>query len=52
MDLADRIQDLGELELATLVSLIAGQHCVVHTDTIDSLDRAHQQLEGVCFVSI
>lgn len=50
MDLADRIQELGELELATLVSLVASQHCIVHAATIDALDEAQQQLEGVCLV--
>lgn len=37
--LLDRIQDLTDLELAVLLSLIAQQHCIIETgsDTLDDL---------------
>ena len=49
MVLSDRIQDLGELELATLVCLVASQHCIVDSDTIDSLNEAQLELQLVNF---
>ena len=45
--LADRVQDLGELELATLVCLVANQHCIVDADAIDSLNDAQEELQVV-----
>ncbi|KAF2238994.1 hypothetical protein EV356DRAFT_528878 [Viridothelium virens] len=47
MNLADRIQDLDELELATLVCLVASQHCIVDADQIDSLDEAQHELQAI-----
>ncbi|KAL9096877.1 MAG: hypothetical protein Q9165_000841 [Trypethelium subeluteriae] len=47
MNLADRIQDLGELELATLVCLVASQHCIVDVDQINSLDEAQHELQTI-----
>ncbi|KAI9667434.1 MAG: hypothetical protein M1821_000249 [Bathelium mastoideum] len=47
MNLADRVQELGELELATLVCLVASQHCVVDADALDALDEAQYQLEAI-----
>ncbi|KAI9687715.1 MAG: hypothetical protein M1822_001795 [Bathelium mastoideum] len=47
MNSADRVQELGELELATLVCLVASQHCIVDADALDALDEAQYQLEAI-----
>ena len=43
-DLIERVQELTDVELAMLVSLIAGQHCVVQTENeaINSLEQEIQ----------
>jgi hypothetical protein len=44
--LIDRVHDLSDLELATLLCLIAKGHCIVETDP-DSLDDLEQELQLV-----
>jgi len=41
--LVARIQDLSDLELATLICLIAGEHCIIDTDP-EILDELVQEL--------
>jgi hypothetical protein len=50
-DLIDRVHDLSDLELATLLCLIAKEHCIVETDA-ESLDDLEQELQLVRRVSI
>jgi hypothetical protein len=47
--LLDRIQDLSDLELATLICLVAEEHCIIHTDA-ESRDKLAQELELVSFL--
>ena len=44
--LIDKIQALTDLELAVLLSLIAGQHCLIETES-ESLHLACQELQLV-----
>lgn len=44
--LVERVQELNDVELATLLCLIAGQHCIVHTEP-ESLDALEQELQLV-----
>ena len=44
--LIDKIQALADLELAILLSLIAGQHCLIETES-ESLQLACQELQLV-----
>ena len=39
--LVERVQELTDLELAMLLSLVAGQHCIItaEKDDLDSLER-------------
>ena len=49
--LIDKIQALTDLELAILLTLVAGQHCLIETEP-DSLQLACQELQLVsCHVS-
>ncbi|KAI9878614.1 MAG: hypothetical protein M1830_000381 [Pleopsidium flavum] len=43
-DLIDKIHELSDLELATLLCLIANQHCIIETDK-DALDELEQELQ-------
>ncbi len=45
-DLTDKIHGLSDLELATLLCLIANQHCIIETDK-DALDELEQELRLV-----
>lgn len=47
--LLDRIQDLSDLELATLICLVAEEHCIIDTDA-ESRDKLAQELELVSFL--
>jgi hypothetical protein len=50
-DLIERIHDLSDLELATLLCLIAKEHCIVETDG-RSLNNLEQELQLVRSLSI
>ena len=45
-ELVDKIQALTDLELAILLSLVAGQHCLINTEP-ESLQLACQELQLV-----
>ena len=45
-ELVEKVQELTDLELAVLVSLVAGQHCIVQTEQ-DNLDSLEQELRLV-----
>lgn len=44
--LVERVQELTDLELAMLLSLMAGQHCIVAAEQ-DDLDSLEQELQLV-----
>ena len=39
--LVERVQDLTDLELAILLSLVAGEHCIIQTESaaLESLEH-------------
>ena len=41
--LVERVQELTDLELAMLLSLVAGQHCIITAEQ-DDLDSLEQEL--------
>lgn len=43
----DRVQELSDLELATLICLIAEEHCLIATND-DLIDDLEQELRIVC----
>lgn len=45
--LLNKIYDLSDLELATLICLVAQEHCIIDADR-DSIDEVVQELELVC----
>ena len=45
-DVVDKIHELSNLELATLLCLIADQSCIITTDK-DALDELEQELQLV-----
>jgi hypothetical protein len=49
--LLEKIQDLSDLELATLICLIAEEHCIIDTDP-EILDELVQELELVTILSL
>lgn len=44
--LIERIQELTDLELALLLSLVAGEHCIIQTEE-EALDPLEEELELV-----
>lgn len=44
--LIERIQELTDLELALLLSLVAGEHCIIQTEE-EALDPLQEELELV-----
>lgn len=44
--LVERVQDLNDVELAALLCLVAGQHCIIQTEP-ESLDDLEQELRLV-----
>ena len=44
--LVERVQELTDLELAMLLSLLAGQHCIITAEQ-DDLDSLEQELDLV-----
>lgn len=44
--LAEKIQDLNDLELAAVTCLVAGEHCIVYAPS-ESLDAVASDLEAV-----
>lgn len=44
--LIERIQELTDLELALLLSLVAGEHCIIQTEE-EALDLLGEELELV-----
>ena len=46
--LVERVQELTDVELAMLLSLIAGQHCMIQTEkeAISSLEQEIQLVRG------
>ena len=48
--LLDRIHDLSDLELATLICLVAEEHCIIDTEP-NAIDDLVQELELVCIVT-
>ena len=49
-DVFDKIHELSDLELATLLCLIAKEHCVITTES-DVLDDLEQELQLVTDIS-
>ena len=45
--LAEKIHGLSDLELETLLSLLANEHCIIWTQE-DALDSLGEELELVC----
>lgn len=45
-DVIDKIHELSDLELATLLCLIAKEHCIISTNS-DVLDELEQELQLV-----
>jgi len=43
-----KVQELGDVELACLICLIADQHAIVEADK-ESLDDLEQEIRLVCF---
>ena len=46
LDVIDKIHELSDLELATLLCLVANEHCIISTDR-DVLDELEQELQLV-----
>ena len=44
--LVERVQDLTDLELAILLSLVAGEHCIIQTEN-SALESLEQELRLV-----
>ena len=55
-ELIGKVQELTDIELAMLLSLIAGQHCIIQTerDALNSLEQEIQlvRLEYICDWSV
>lgn len=49
--LAEKIQDLNDLELAALTCLVAGEHCIVYAPS-ESIDAVGDELDAVRLLSI
>jgi hypothetical protein len=47
VDVVSKIQDLSDLELATLLCLVADQHCCIVQADEDHLDNVRRELELV-----
>jgi hypothetical protein len=45
--LAEKAQELGDLELAVLLCLIAGEHCIIEAD-VEDVEQAETELLSVC----
>ncbi|OCK96086.1 uncharacterized protein K441DRAFT_695107 [Cenococcum geophilum 1.58] len=45
--IAEKVQALSDIELAALLCLVAGQHCIVETEK-DLIDGVEQELQLVC----
>lgn len=45
--LIERIQELTDLELALLLSLTAGEHCIIHTEE-EALGSIEEEIQLVC----
>lgn len=45
--LVDKAQELGDLELAVLLCLIANEHCIIEADQQD-LKQAEKELQSIC----
>jgi hypothetical protein len=45
-NLLHKVHDLSDLELATLICLVAQEHCIIDTDE-ESIDELVQELELV-----
>ena len=45
-NIAEKVQELTDVELATLLCLVAGQHCIVQTEE-EGLDALEQELQLV-----
>ncbi|MCJ1303069.1 hypothetical protein MMC08_005876 [Hypocenomyce scalaris] len=45
-NLAEKVQELTDVELATLLCLVAGQHCIIQTEE-EGLDALEQELQLV-----
>lgn len=45
-NILNKIHDLSDLELATLICLVAQEHCIIDTSQ-DSIDELVQELELV-----
>lgn len=46
MKLVEKVQELTDVELAILLSLVAGEHCIIRTEE-ESLDSLEQELQLV-----
>lgn len=50
-DVADKIHELSDLELATLLCLIANEHCIITTEN-DNLNELEQELQLVSLLPL
>lgn len=48
-NLTEKAQGLGDLELAVLLCLITGEHCIIEADA-EALDQAEQELQSVRYL--
>ena len=48
-DLVERVQGLTDIELAVLLSLVAGQHCIIQTEArcLESLQKEIQLVNEI-----
>ena len=46
-ELVERVQELTDIELAILLSLVADQHCIIQTER-EALGSLEQEIQLVC----
>ncbi len=46
--LLEKVHELSDLELATLICLVAQEHCIIDTEP-DSIDELADELRLVCY---
>jgi len=46
-EILEKVHDLSDVELATLICLVAKEHCIIDTEP-DAIDDLVQELELVC----
>lgn len=51
LGLVERVQELTDVELAMLLSLVAGQHCIIQTER-EALSSLEQEIQLVRYKNI